>query len=116
MDTVAITDLTALSASTLAAQIEAHLSPALRAQLLEADLAIANALRELVEVERAKRPAAPISGSAKAVRLTLYPETRPKARTDPAYSGSARLCGRSFSLRVWIATNQEFINVELAVL
>jgi hypothetical protein len=113
--------MTATQLDQLARSVEAHFSPAFRAQLLEADLALANALRELVELERAKFNSTQIrqaleAGTATKLRTTLYPLKRPKPGADPSFVGSFRLAGRSFDLKAWIGPSETFINLELAVI
>jgi hypothetical protein len=105
----------------LARDIEAHLSPAFQAQLLEADLALGNALRELVELERAKFNASHLasmqigqSGTALKVRTTAYPERRARPNCQVAFSAAFRLGATNFVLRAWIAEDNKFINIELA--
>jgi hypothetical protein len=105
----------------LARDVEAHLSPAFRAQLLEADLNLANALRELVEIERAKFNAShlakmQIGERAARIRATLYPERGQRPNATPAFSGAFALAGRNVNLRAWIGEDQKFINIEVAIL
>lgn len=69
-------------------------------------------LRELVELDRAK--AQPDVPRGTRIRVTLYPDKLPKPGADPSFGGSLRLGSRSFSLRAWVASNHEFINLELS--
>jgi hypothetical protein len=106
----------------LASEVEAHLSPAFRAQLLEADLAIGNALRELVSIERAKFNAFHLASmqigeeSRPRMRTTLYPEGGQRPNAARAFSGAFALAGRNVNLRAWIGEDQKFINIEVAIL
>ena len=105
----------------LAGELEAHLSPALRAQLLEADLALANALRELVEVERAKFNASHLASMqigqrGARMRTTAYPERSPRPNCEVAFSAPLRLGATNLNLRAWIGEDQKFINIEVAIL
>jgi hypothetical protein len=107
--------------ATLAAQVENHISPQFRGQLLQADLALANALRELVDVERAKFNAShlakmEIGERAARMRTTLYPERGQRPNAAPAFSGAFALAGRNISVRAWIGEDQKFINIEVAIL
>jgi hypothetical protein len=111
--------MTSAQLEQLARDVEAHLSPELRAHFLQGDLAIATALHELVDLERAKLSTvqmAALVGTSLKARTTLYPDKHPRAGIDPAFSGTLRLAGRAFRLKAWIGSNQEFINIELAVL
>jgi hypothetical protein len=84
---------------------------------LEADVALANALRELVEVERAKMVPKLLEGAnGTKARTTLYPDKVPKPGKDPSLAGSCHFAGRTFTLRAWIGPGQSFINLELAIL
>jgi hypothetical protein len=104
----------------LARDVEAHLSPAWCAQLLEADLAIAGALREMVDVERAKFNA---SGLAKMdpgatrpkVRATLYPETAKHSNRNATFGCCCRISERTLAIRAWIGADQKFINIEVTL-
>ena len=103
----------------LAARVEAHLSPALRAQLLEADLALANALRELVEVERAAAVRThaheKLAGGKLVVRASLYPDKMLSPGRDPSFSGQTNVAGQRVSVRAWIGPEACWINLELAL-
>jgi hypothetical protein len=112
-------DMSDAQVRALVQRAEAYLSPEFRAQLLQSDAALANALRDYVDIERAKFSSAQIAatqGSALKVRTTLYPDKHPRAGNHPSFVGSTTLAGRIFSIKAWIASNGEFINIELAVL
>jgi hypothetical protein len=103
----------------LARAVEAHLSPALRAQLLEADLALAGALRALVEVERAKHAHAQahekLAGGKLVVRASLYPDKIAAPRSDPSFCGVTNVAGQALSVRAWIGPEAAWVNLELAI-
>jgi hypothetical protein len=106
-----------VNAEQLAREVEAHLSPQFRAELLQADLALANALRELVEFERAKQALSAfeaMEGKLK-TRTTLYPDKIARPGIDPSFIGALRLAQRNLSLRAWIGPDNKFINFELTI-
>jgi hypothetical protein len=80
----------------LANAVEVHISPAFRAQLLEADLALANALREMVEVERAK---AGLDLQPSKLELVPYEKTHPD---QPDVIGGGRIGGHLYRVYGWI--------------
>jgi hypothetical protein len=84
----------------LAKDVEAHLSPAFKAQLLEADLNLANALRELVDEMRAKRfppLASPTAGSG----FLKFNPAKKNSPSVPDLVGLARLNTTLFSVSAW---------------
>jgi hypothetical protein len=110
-----------LSDEDLCRQVEAHLSPELRAQLLQADLALAAALHELVELERSKQPPRFEGEAGLKVRATLYPErTYPGALSRKSnsdfLSGSLQLGSKRASIKAWIGSDHKFINLEISLL
>jgi hypothetical protein len=84
----------------LARQVEAHLSPAYRAQLLEADLAIGNALREVVSELRAKR-FPPLDSPAVSTGFLKFNAGKKNSKTLPDLVGLARLGQSLYSVSAW---------------
>jgi hypothetical protein len=88
----------------LAARVEPYFSPALRAQLLEADLSLANALRELVEIERAKFNSTQIAKMLPSEGNAMLVFNRAKKKPNaPDLVGSGCVGGCYYLISAWKA-------------
>lgn len=77
---------------------------------------MAQIIRELVDLERAKVAAKNLGDIPGKIRITLYPDKVPRAGIDPCHVGTLRLGGRSFLVRAWLVNNTSAINLEFKMM
>lgn len=81
-----------------------------------AELALANALRELLMLQRvefARSGGANLTSCGK-VRMTLYPDKIPAPDSDPSFIGQVTLGEQKLLLRAWVGKKEPFINLEIS--
>ena len=84
---------------------------------IKADVQVmAQIIRELVDLERAKVAAKNLGDIPGKIRITLYPDKVPRAGIDPCHVGTLRLGGRSFLVRAWLVNNTSAINLEFKMM